>query len=193
MSLLSAHSGYADERVNPAPNVWQELAEQLSLKMAGLSSQMPELQDQQLEYEFYRALAGNMSFAYIHLFLSDIQHPDFAPVVNQASPLLALNPDSVYYIVPIDSSGVYEISGFRGTVRMVEFQIGGGTFIPRGTAIHGPTTNNYRLDTLTIGEGGEFSVVLSAERPANYSGARGRSCASAGESGITYKRLQLDC
>ena len=87
--------------------------------------------------------------------------------MNQGGP----DPDYVYSTAEIDSSGVYRISGFRGTSRFVDItqqafdmlnpdDMGGGTNL----------NVTHDLDDLTIDERGYFSVVLSAERPEGHTG-----------------------
>ena len=79
--------------------------------------------------------------------------------------------DDMYYMAPIEDSGVYRIAGFRGTVHEVIFQIGGGSFVTRGEGKNmGTTYANYDIDDLHIGEDGAFEVILSANRPEGYKG-----------------------
>jgi len=108
---------------------------------------------------------------------TDADRPVFMPLWNYACNQGGPNPDYVYLNAQVDETGVYEITGFRGTTRFVEitqqqhnglsmnvFNRPAGDAPPR----KGPTTHD--LDELTIGDDGSFRVVLSAERPAGYSG-----------------------
>jgi hypothetical protein len=101
---------------------------------------------------------------------ADPAHSDFWPIFNQTYNSLAPNPDDAYYGTPLDADGVYKISGFRGTTRIIDFQIGGGTLFPRGTGTLGRTYANYDIDKLRIKKNGVFEVILSAERPSGYKG-----------------------
>ncbi len=135
-----------------------------------MAAQMSDSQDPQLRQEMYRMLFMNMSAAYMGLFLGDNEHPDFWPLANMAYNFGSPNPDNTYYMAPLAGDGVYKISGYRGTVRMVDFQIGGG---PGGFAQSGfaPTYANYDIDSLHIGKKDRaFEVILSAERPPGYKG-----------------------
>jgi hypothetical protein len=108
------------------------------------------------------------------LFNADPQHPDFFPYTTEAFNALANNPDNVYYVAPIEEGGTYKISGYRGTVRKVDFQIGAGAFIPRGDPKGeglGTTLANHILEEdVHIRKDGYFEVILSKERPAGYKG-----------------------
>jgi hypothetical protein len=87
-------------------------------------------------------------------------------VFNQGFP----NPDDSYYLTPVDDDGVYKISGFRGTVRLIYFEVGSGDTVPYGTGNLGPSKAVYDIDTLRKGEDGSIEVILSPERPAGYDG-----------------------
>ena len=104
---------------------------------------------------------------------TDARRPVFMPLWNYACNQGGPKPDYIYLTTQIDSSGVYCISGYRGTTRFVEItQQEPDMTTPRHFEVRtGPplrTTND--LDQLTIGEDGYFSVVLSAERPSGYDG-----------------------
>src|SRR5262249_31186285 len=71
----------------------------------------------------------------------------------------------------IDPNGVYQISGYRGTSRFVEITQQAVKLLQPAMMDGGyrlDVTND--LDELSLGEGGYFSVVLSAERPAGALG-----------------------
>jgi hypothetical protein len=103
---------------------------------------------------------------------TDVRRPVFMPLWNYAFNQGGPSPDYVYSTVEVDPKGVYRISGYRGTTRFVELtQQAIDMLSPK--AMDGSTppyafTND--LDELTIDEDGYFSVVMSAECPAGYSG-----------------------
>jgi hypothetical protein len=98
-------------------------------------------------------------------------------VFNQGFP----NPDDSYYLTPIDDDGVYKISGFRGTVRLIYFEVGSGTAVPYGTGALGPSKAVYDVDTLRQADDGAVDVILSPTRPSGYDGDWWKL-----ESGSTY-------
>ncbi len=98
--------------------------------------------------------------------------PVFTPLWNYAFNQGGPDPDYVYSAVEIDATGVYRISGFRGTSRFVDLSQMGSLMM--GVATDGAPsarlTITHDLDDLTIDESGYFSVLLSAERPAGHDG-----------------------
>jgi len=129
-----------------------------------------DTEDAQLRQEVYRQLFSGMSMAYTGLFLGDDEHPDYWPLFNMAYNFWGTNPDAVYYLAPVDGNGVYRISGFRGSVRLIDIQIGSGGFFPHGDSTPGPNVGNFDLDNLHINEDGSFEVVLSKKQPHDYQG-----------------------
>lgn len=131
---------------------------------------MTDPQDPHLRQELYRLMVSELSMAYFAQFLGDARNPDFWPLLNQAFNVWGPNPDMYYYHVPIEGTGTYKISGFRGTVRILDFQVGPGQLYNDGTMGPVGATANYDPDDLEIDENGYFEVLLSAERPAGYTG-----------------------
>ena len=173
LCLAAAQSAVADERLDGEALVkleWQAQVQNLMPIGERLAKLMPDLNDPQLRREMYRMIYAGISIGYFGRFLGDRDHPDFWPMLTMAHPFWAPNPDNVYYLAPIDSAGIYHLTGFRGTVPIVDLQTGAGTVIPDGTGKLGPTFDNYDLDTLHISRKGEFDFVLSRVRPADYTG-----------------------
>jgi hypothetical protein len=101
---------------------------------------------------------------------NDPKYPDLSPMYNQIFNQGFPNPDDSYYLTPIEDDGVYKISGYRGTVRLIYFEVGSGTTVPYGTGTLGPSKGVWDVDTLRLGEGGSVDVILSPTRPAGYDG-----------------------
>jgi hypothetical protein len=111
-----------------------------------------------------------------HVYTDD-RRPVFMPLWNYACNQGGPNPDYIYLSAQVDDAGVYEITGYRGTTRFVEItqqqqaMMGMHVFSrPQGDAAPpaGPTTHD--LDEATIADDGSFRIILSAERPAGYTG-----------------------
>jgi hypothetical protein len=110
-----------------------------------------------------------------HVYTDDTR-PVFMPLWNFAMNQGGPNPDYVYLQTEIDETGVYEITGFRGTTRFVELTQAQRRLMSvdtmkqanLGAGPRMPTT--HELDDLTIGEDGAFRVILSAERPEGHTG-----------------------
>jgi hypothetical protein len=102
---------------------------------------------------------------------TDARRPAFMPLWNFAFNQGGPSPDYVYSTTEVDPLGVYQISGYRGTTRFVEITQQSFDMLspgPRGTG--GPVAATHDLDDLDLAGDGYFSVVLSAERPADHTG-----------------------
>lgn len=138
-----------------------------ALKPAGSVADMAWFpRDDLIRAEVYRQLVMNIAQGYIWYFQSTPDHPDWMPFENSIF-LLQPNPDAIYHLAPVSGDGVYRISGYRGTNKVMGFAVGRGMF---GTQAPLPGFNNYDADGLTIGEDGWFEVVFSAERPKDWGG-----------------------
>jgi hypothetical protein len=112
-----------------------------------------------------------LACGYLCRVYTDAKRPVFMPLWNYAFNQGGPDPDYVYSTTEIDIDGVYRISGFRGTTRFVEitqqaFDMMAPAHMDGGT----PMAVTLDLDDLTIGDDGYFSVLLSAERPADHTG-----------------------
>ena len=140
-------------------------------KLDHLAERLSDPQDKQGRYELYRTIYAGAAQAYFGLLYADAEHPDFYPAFSNALNFMGPNPDNVYYMTPIDDKGIYKISGFRGSVRIVDFNLGSGMLLVSGTGKFGATKANYDLDqNAHIGKDGAFEVIISAERPAGHGG-----------------------
>jgi len=124
----------------------------------------------QWRQELYGFLFSQIAVAYVGRLHNDPKYPDFAPMYNQAFNQGFPNPDDSYYLTPVEDDGIYKISGVRGTVRLVYFEVGSGTAVPYGTGSLGPSKAVYDIDDLAREADGSFEVILSPERPEGYSG-----------------------
>ena len=159
------------EDASVVDNEWRSLVEPMLSIGERVAPLLADKNDPQQRQELYQQLFKTTSMAYMAMFVGDPEHPDFWPLFNQAYSIGSANPDDAYYLAPLDGTGVYKISGYRGTVRLIDFQIGSGGFYPYGRGPMAPTFANYDVDNLHVDKKtGEFSVLLSAERPAGYKG-----------------------
>ncbi|MET0985661.1 MAG: hypothetical protein ABW034_09675 [Steroidobacteraceae bacterium] len=149
---------------------WRTYVEPMLALAEHTGALLSDPKDPQQRAELYQQLFKTTSMSYLALFLGDPQHPDFWPIFNQAYSLGATNPDAAYCIAPLEGNGTYKISGFRGTVRMIDFQIGMGQFYPRGQGGLAPSIVNYDIDSLHIGNDSSFEVIASSKRPEHYTG-----------------------
>jgi len=113
-----------------------------------------------------------LACGYLGRVYTDAHRPVFMPLWNYAFNQGGPDPDYVYSNTEIDATGVYRITGYRGTTRFVEitqqaYDILSPSMMDGSSA---PLQITNELDDLELGEDGSFSVVLSADRPDNYDG-----------------------
>ena len=112
-----------------------------------------------------------LATGYLGRVYTDEKRPAFMPLWNYAMNQGGPDPDYIYRSTEIDPAGTYEITGFRGTVRFVEFtQQAYDIMTPESITSQGQVPASHDLDALDIGPDGQFRVVLSAERPAGHDG-----------------------
>jgi len=123
--------------------------------------------------EMNQYVLGSVANGYLNYVRSDPANPTFTPLWNYAFNYGGPNPDYAYMFTLIDPKGTYRITGYRGTSRFVEITQQNGDFTSRAvydaTAKNTPAPTND-LDQLTLDKNRYFSVILSAERPAGYTG-----------------------
>lgn len=115
----------------------------------------------------WRLLMANLAQAHQQVVAGDPNYPEFVPVYSTVLNLSAPNPDYLYRSAVIDGSGTYRLRGKRGTNRFTIVSLSNGHYA-LGNAK--PNTGEHDLDELKIGADGSFSVILSKERPAGYTG-----------------------
>jgi hypothetical protein len=112
-----------------------------------------------------------LACGYLCRVYTDARRPAFMPLWNYAFNQGGPDPDYVYSTTEIDPNGVYRISGTRGTTRFIEItQQSFDMMSPAHMDGSTPFAQTNDLDEVELGEGGAFSVVLSAERPEGHNG-----------------------
>ena len=117
----------------------------------------------------YRLALAALSEGYINHVSMDPRRPTWVPAWNIAFNMAGPCPDYVYMTTDVDPKGIYRLSGFRGTVRFVEVTQQGYEMLG-GPGTNTPASGTNDLDSLQLGPDGQFSVVVSAERPDGYAG-----------------------
>jgi hypothetical protein len=119
--------------------------------------------------DLFRQIMMNLSFGYFVYFNADAEHPDWSPLYN---PVFACqpNPDDIYLFSPIRSDLTYRVSGNRGTVSKFIFVTekgipGTGSGMDQISAV-----TMFDEQDFTVGADGHFEIIISAKRPAGYTG-----------------------
>lgn len=165
-------SNDADRITALVSDEWHRFTDPLTAIGANMAGLLLHPDDADARYSMYRSLLAQLAAGFFAQLHADPQYPDFWPMYSSAFNSQAPNPDNSHYLTPIDDTGVYRISGFRGTVKRVSFSIGTGTLYTKGNMEGGAirSLGEYDLDDLPLGSDGAFDVILSPERPAGYTG-----------------------
>lgn len=145
---------------------WRDRLERAA-EAEALTALLADPADPRLREELCRLLFLGLATGFLTAF-ADPDQPDFVPPVNNLLNSSSVNPDFIYYQASIDGAGTYRISGERGEALFVLLDIAAG-----GLGVMdepGPSLGTIDLDTLTIGPGGTFELILGAERPADVAG-----------------------
>ena len=161
---------YAEDTASQ-PRDWSSYVSGLVPLGDQMANQLTDPNDPLLRQELFRLMYATMAQGYFELVYQDSEYPDLWPAFNTAFNVVITNPDDSYYMTALKSKGVYKITGFRGTARIVDFQIASGQFFYTGLGNFGPTLRNYDLDKdVHRKKDGAFEVILSTERPQGYKG-----------------------
>lgn len=112
---------------------------------------------------FWMALTSGWFTAF-----ADADFPDFVPAVSTHLHCVGTNPDFIYATATIDGTGSYVLSGERGEGLFLLMDIAAGGFGVMD--VPGPSLGLLDFDTLMRDGQGRFSLLLSAERPADWTG-----------------------
>jgi hypothetical protein len=145
---------------------WTDYTESLR-KLGGLTSLLERPNDPDLLAAAQRLIFSSLSSGFLTAF-ADPDRPDFVPAVNNIHNAVGVNPDFIYYQASVDGAGQYRITGTRGEGLFLLMDIAAG-----GLGVMdelGPSLALIDFDTLTLGKGGEIDLLLSTEKPADWTG-----------------------
>lgn len=142
---------------------WQELVESLRTLPDRMLAKLPEAQrrDPQIQQEVARLALESVASQTLGIIGADGDAPQFLPSIGQVLNIGQPNADTIYRSAVLTPGGSYRIRGERGSLnRAVAAQI-----VP-GKAIR----DHLEINDLKVDADGRFDVLLSAERPAGYTG-----------------------
>ncbi len=123
--------------------------------------------DPQLAAEAERLFWMTLASGWFTAF-ADPDFPDFVPAVSTHLHCVGTNPDFIYGAASVDGSGSYLLTGERGEGLFLLMDIAAG-----GLGVMdkpGPSLGTLDFDRLTLDAAGCFSLLLSAEKPADWAG-----------------------
>lgn len=145
---------------------WPEYLTQLS-SAADIFAMLPGGCDAQEAAEVEQMLFMALASGWLTTF-ADRDRPDFVPAVGTHFNLVGTNPDFIYGTASIGGEGSYLITGDRGESLFLQMDITAGGLGVMDAL--GPSLGTIDFDSLKLDEAGHFSLLLSAERPANLEG-----------------------
>lgn len=165
LALAAASPVRAEDK--PLPE-WKDYMAQLSAAGQAAIAGVYKGSNPQDRQDAWNILFGEISRGYLTA-MADADHPEFVPTYNTGFNIAAPNPDYIYYGTPLNGKGVYRLRGLKGNNVFTFMQITGPTTDDPKTASMG-MFNFFRLDKVPTGLDGSFDFILSAERPAGYTG-----------------------
>jgi hypothetical protein len=145
---------------------WEDYVARLG-ETDALLDLLPDGADETMRQEACRLFFLSLSAGYFSAFANP-DLPDWAPAVNTIHNASSTNPDFVYSQASIDGTGVYRLAGTRGDGLFVLLDIAAG-----GLGVMdelGPSLGTINLDTLSIDADGGFELLLSMQRPVDWTG-----------------------
>lgn len=156
------------------PSRWREYLDQLAPIAEKISALSNRPHDEQWVGELHQFLYSQISVGYLFM-ISDPQYPEFMSYYNHLFRQGFPNPDDTLSQAVIDDQGIYRISGFRGSARIVSLQLSGDVgsvarMIDNPTSPVGRSKGVFDLDSARLAADGSFEILLSPERPHGHEG-----------------------
>lgn len=153
---------------------WDAMVAGLERLPATLLGKLPEdmRNDPQVQQEVGRLALQALTLSTVSALGGDGDHPVFLPSIGELMNVGQPNADTIYKAAEITPGGVYRLRGHRGSLNMAVIgQVGPSPADPGSDGSHpGPTRNYLYLSDLKTDGDGDFDVLLSAERPGDYTG-----------------------
>jgi hypothetical protein len=124
--------------------------------------------DAALRPAYHRQVLMLLSQAYVQVFGTRVENPDWVPHTGPLFPWGAPNHDTIYGFAPVDARGVYRVAGTQGTesIASLMFRKGGANT----GEVHGATLGEIDVQGIATGTDRRFSLLFSADRPDGYTG-----------------------
>lgn len=147
---------------------WAAYAAELGKIEGEMLAAMPDAGDPRSRQEAWSLMFSQLVRGYLAIVYADPDYPEFVPLYNLALNIAAPNADYMYYGTPLDGRGTYRLRGVAGTNRFTFFQFVSREFDATGEG--GGALGSFSLSDLKIAPDGNFELLLSADRPAGYTG-----------------------
>lgn len=144
---------------------WDEFIESLRSLPDRMLAKLPEEKrgDPQFQQEVARLALESIASTTIDAIGGDGDFPAFLPTIGQLLNVGQPNADTIYRSARISPGGSYRIRGRKGSLNQIKL----GQVVPHSS---GATRSHFDINSLEVDEGGQFDLLLSAERPADHTG-----------------------
>jgi hypothetical protein len=160
--------------IGPQVPGWSELIASLQTLPSRMLATLPEAErnDPQVQLEVARLALESLASQAVDAIGGDGDHPMFLPAIGEVLNVGQPNADTIYRGARITPGGTYRLTGRRGTVRIVRIGESGPNMGEGGTGAKqvGAMKSYHDVNALHADADGRFSVILSPQRPAGYTG-----------------------
>ena len=156
----------------PAPNLpeWKDHMARLAALQDEVAGQIYQSADPQQRQDAWNLMFQQLARVTIVHMGADADYPEFLPLYNSTLNVAAPNPDYVYYGTALEGTATYRLRGFRGTNRFTYLQFSATDFTDQSRSPANIVLGGFALDEVKADKDGNFDFILSAERPAGYTG-----------------------
>jgi hypothetical protein len=145
---------------------WDDYADAFR-RLGDLTALLEDPDDPVLLAAAHRLIFLSLSSGYMTTF-ADPDRPDFVPSVSVIHNAVGTNPDFIYYHAAVDGAGQYRITGNRGDGLFLLMDMAAGGLGAMDEL--GPSLALIDFDMLDIEVDGEINLLLSGERPDDWTG-----------------------
>jgi hypothetical protein len=146
---------------------WDEFVDSLRTLPDRMLAKLPTgmQQDPQVQQEVARLALESLASSALDAIGADGDSPDFLPAIGEVLNVGQPNADTIYRSATLSPGASYRIRGRRGTLNLAVI----AQVVPQGTPGAGARAH-LDLSTLHADKDGRFDVLVSASKPAGYTG-----------------------
>jgi hypothetical protein len=136
-------------------------------RLGDLTALLDDPDDPVLLAAAHQLIFLSLSSGYMTTF-ADADRPDFVPSVSVIHNAVGTNPDFIYYHAAVDGAGQYRITGNRGDGLFLLMDVAAGGLGAMDEL--GPSLALIDFDMLNLSADGGIDLLLSSERPHDWTG-----------------------
>jgi len=158
----------ADAQTAPSIPIWNTYLDSLRDLAPKMLNKLPhEMRtDPQIQMEVVRLMFSAVASTSLEAIGGNGDHPVFLPSLNEVITTFQPNADTLYKKAQITPGGSYRLRGRAGSLRIAKI----GAMSPPTPSGEIRATAYFDLNTLNVDKDGNFDVLLSPAKPANYNG-----------------------